>query len=264
MFHAHSTAAELARAACTLSITFITPRSICTLLTVLRTRRIWDEVLLDVDTDSVFHRNADDSHYLSDHFFDVHDHVAHADSCTSEYVTELPHGGYVSLGDIEFGSTLSVSVTDTQPPWPLFDGGDVQDENGSTDLWPPHGVPADQDAVLDYTDAELPDFGPWLQDADFVHTDPIQQPEYLQISTSQRSPYSSSSTSTECQRLLQMVRLWLSDHASRPYPSRTEKEELAESTGCSVDQVENCFTNTRAREKHCKPDILYYMSRLPR
>jgi len=257
MFPAHSTAAELARAACTLSITFTTLRSICTLLTVARTRQIWDEFILDVDTDIVFHRNADDSHCLSDHIFDVDGHVAHADSCTSEYVPELPYEGHVFLGDLEFGSTLSVPLTDTQPHWPLFDGGDAQDENGLTDLWPPHGVSADQNAVLVYTDAEFPDFGQWMQDADLIHTDPIQQPGDLQISTSQRSPYSSSSTSTECQRLLQIVRRWLSDHASQPYPSRTEKEKLAESTGCSVDQVEHCFTNTRAREKHCKPDILY-------
>jgi len=98
-----------------------------------------------------------------------------------------------------------------------------------------------------------------MQDAEFIHAGPIQQPEdHLQISTLQRSPYSDSSTSTGCQRLLRIVRRWLSDHASWPYPSRAEKKSLAESTGCSVDQVKTCFTNTRAREKHCKPDILYY------
>ena len=218
-----------------------------TVLTIPCSSFVWDKALLDVDTDLVCNHNAEYLHLPSDHVYDVDGHVAY-------FAQNPPHSGFVSLGDLELDNTLGVPVTATRSLQSLFDDGGVQDENGLTNLWFPHGVPADQDPVVNYTHAGLPNFGPWMQDAELIHAGPIQQPDDdLQISLSQCSPYGNPSASTECQSLRKIVRRWLSDHASRPYPSRIEKKTLTESTGCSVEQLEICFRNIRAREKHCKP-----------
>lgn len=251
MVRAHFIAAELSTAVCTLSnssqlghLPYTADHT---------TRQIWDGVLLDVDTDIVFRHNAEYLHLPSDHVDDVDGHVTHVENSASYFAQDSRHSGFVSLDDIELDNTIGVLVTPTQPLQPLFEGGDVQDEDGSTNFWSPHGVPTDQDAAVNYTHVELPDFGPWMQDAELIHAGPIEQPEdYLQISMSQRSPYRNPSASTECQSLRKIVRRWLSDHASRPYPSRIEKKTLTESAGCSVEQLEICFRNMRAREKHCK------------
>ena len=233
---------------------FSTWTSICTLLTILRTRQIWDEVLLDVDTDIVFRHNAEYLHLPSDHVDEVDNHVTHVDNSASYFAQGSRHSGFVSLGDIELGNTLGVPVTPTQPLQYLFDAGDLQDENDLTSSWSLYGVPADQDAVEDSSHSEPLDSGPWRLDAGWIHADPTQQPEdHPQTSTSQGSPHLNPFKSTGNRGLRRIVRRWLSDHASQPYPSQTEKHTLAESAGCSVDQLEICFRNIRAREKHCKP-----------
>lgn len=44
-----------------------------------------------------------------------------------------------------------------------------------------------------------------------------------------------------------ILRQWLSDHVQMPYPSDIEREQLAQSTGLTIKQVQNWFTNTRKR-----------------
>jgi hypothetical protein len=58
------------------------------------------------------------------------------------------------------------------------------------------------------------------------------------------------STGTRFSReALKVLKSWVDHHASYPYPSEDEKDELAALTGLSVSQVANWFANTRRRNK---------------
>ncbi len=46
-----------------------------------------------------------------------------------------------------------------------------------------------------------------------------------------------------------VLRVWYNAHSDHPYPSQEEKEELAQSSSLSIQQINNWFMNTRAREK---------------
>ena len=49
-----------------------------------------------------------------------------------------------------------------------------------------------------------------------------------------------------------ILRKWLFAHVERPYPSESEKQELQDSTGLTLVQVNNWFSNARRRilKKH--------------
>ena len=46
---------------------------------------------------------------------------------------------------------------------------------------------------------------------------------------------------------LSILKKWVDEHASEPYPSPEEKAELAEQVGMEVRQIEHWFTNRRKR-----------------
>ena len=46
---------------------------------------------------------------------------------------------------------------------------------------------------------------------------------------------------------LSILKKWVDEHASEPYPSPEEKAELAEQVGMEVKQIEHWFTNYRKR-----------------
>jgi len=46
---------------------------------------------------------------------------------------------------------------------------------------------------------------------------------------------------------IRIFRKWFTDHVRHPYPTPTEKKELARETGLSIKQTNNWFTNTRKR-----------------
>jgi hypothetical protein len=48
--------------------------------------------------------------------------------------------------------------------------------------------------------------------------------------------------------VLTSLQMWLDDHASDPYPTHGEKDELAKATGLTVKQVSNWFLNARRRQ----------------
>jgi len=225
-------------------------------LTIPRSSHTWDEALLNVNNEHVFYRSADDPPFRSDHGYDVDGHFAHVDGCTGYFAQDTPHNGYVSLSDIEFDDTLSHPPTATQPPQPVFDGqygGDVQVGNGLTIFCSPHGVSTGYDAAEEYMYTDVPGFDFDMQGVEFAHADTMEQPDaHLRILTSPNEPCQMRPNLSACQHRVQIVRRWLSDHASRPYPNLTEKAALAASAGGSEHQLNVCFRNLRAREKHRK------------
>ena len=44
-----------------------------------------------------------------------------------------------------------------------------------------------------------------------------------------------------------ILRAWLIQHLTRPYPTKDEKKQLCQETGLSIHQVNNWFSNARRR-----------------
>ena len=226
------------------------------MLTTLRTSSIWNEAASDVDGQDALYHNANNSYPQPGSLCDVDGHVPQVDSYTSYFAQNAPHNGYVSLGDIELKNTLNVPVTAIQPPQSLLDGqygGDVQDENNLTNLWYSYGVSTGYDTAEEYIHTDVPALAYYMQGLEFTHAGTTEQPDaHLQTLTSPNDPCQMPPSLSACQHRVQIVRRWLSDHASGPYPTPAEKAALTESAGCSEHQLNVCFRNLRAREKHCK------------
>jgi len=232
-------------------------KSTCAALTVPHNSYIWGAALLDADTGFVSHRNANDSPFWSDVVYGVDNDVAYVDSRTGDFTPDNSHGGYCSLSDLALDTSPRVPVSNPQTNRFLAENEhpeDAQDESKLSNLWSPRSVSENNNAAEDYMHTEHPDFDLWIQDVEFTHAGQIEQPNiHLQTSPTQYNTLRIPSELNDCQRRLRIVRHWLSDHASRPYPTRTERAELAASAGCSVHQLNICFRNIRARQKHCKP-----------
>lgn len=166
------------------------------------------------------------------------------------------HPNHVRLSDIALDQAPETANLLTQLPSPLFDiGSDFSNEYMNwEELWP---TPGSSDAALNtldvlqysgYLDSDSPAQNHEIADLNLFETlsEDVQD---LLPSCSEIHGVAQASKRT---KRLQLFRQWLLDHASRPYPTRAEKAELAVASELSEDQVEVCLRNLRAREKHCE------------
>jgi hypothetical protein len=133
------------------------------------------------------------------------------------------------------------------------DGENVQEYGAMTEQWPSENSFAIHDNSGDCIDGDGANFDLWMQGQRDQYPDPAKPSTgYFPTTLTRYSPGRGPSGLTERKRRLQIVRSWLSDHASWPYPSQAERSELIAATGCTERQLNVCLSNLRSREKHCK------------
>lgn len=173
------------------------------------------------------------------------------------------HSGYISLGDMSLDQVTGVRTPDQQQPWFLSDferAEVVQEHESLNNPWSTHTVFAIEDNVGNPLHRDASHVDLWTQDQGHPNLDLIdEQDNYLQTSPSGCEPYRIVSKLSERQRRPQVVRDWLSVHASWPYPTSAEKSGLIAATGYTERQLNNCLSNVRTREKYCKPVILLFV-----
>jgi hypothetical protein len=137
----------------------------------------------------------------------------------------------------------------------------VVKEHGSlNNPWSTHNVFTIEDNVGNPLHPDAPHVDLWTQDQGPPNLDLIdEQDDNLQTSPSRCESYRIVSKLSERQRRPQVVRDWLSVHASWPYPTPAEKSGLIAATGYTERQLNNCLSNVRTREKHCKLVILLFI-----
>jgi hypothetical protein len=176
---------------------------------------------------------------------------------------EPSHADYVCLRNIELDHdpNFDVAAFDAEQFRSLFDceyGTAIQEYEGLTSLWSPPDGSADQDAAELHVHGAFQDFELWMQEPVIPREEILENSGFpLQTSTLQPAPSRVSRQLTERQRRPQVVRNWLSDHASWPYPTTAQKEILITATGYTERQLDVCLSNLRARNKNCKSHVLY-------
>ncbi|KAG9192973.1 hypothetical protein G6011_11707 [Alternaria panax] len=127
----------------------------------------------------------------------------------------------------------------------------MQEYGNLTDSWQTYDAYPIYDCARNDIRQDTPDLDICMQDQQFPYLDPGNHSEgRTQNLLSRYSPSHIPDETIERQGPLHIVRRWLAEHASPPYPTPTEKAELAASAGCSEHQLNICFRNVRAREKH--------------
>jgi hypothetical protein len=136
---------------------------------------------------------------------------------------------------------------------------DAQGYGDFSNLWSLQGVPTDYCTAEDYPLADiLASDVVRMQDLVRMHTGLNDRSHYsLQESNPHPDLCQGSSQPTGRPKPPQVVRSWLLDHASCPYPTRAEKLGLIEATGCTERQLDACLSNFRARNKKCKSPTLH-------
>lgn len=199
--------------------------------------------------------NSSELHLDFDSPFDAAGTVLHVGDLSDNFVQGSPYGRCVCPSDIVIDKAFIVSSLDAQLSLPLFDvdhSDTVQEHVDSTNPWRRHNdfVIYNISGACAHGGVFDPDI--WMRNQGFPHLDIIdEQDDYLQTPPLQREPCRIGSKPTERQKRPQIVRDWLSAHASWPYPTPAEKTELVAATGYTERQLKNCLSNLRTREKHC-------------
>ncbi|KAB2103051.1 hypothetical protein AG0111_0g8709 [Alternaria gaisen] len=207
-----------------------------------------------VDEGVVFEQNVNAVHTHPDSSFHGDDGTAQAHDISRDFTDWGCYNGYVSLGDIILNGAFGIRTPDPQQPWSLLDSKDskvLQEYGNLNSPWCTHDVFAIKDSVGDLLHQDASDVDLWRQDQRRLSPDLVEeQDDHLKTPPSQCGPLRIVSEPTERQKRPQIVRDWLSAHASWPYPTPTEKSELIEATGYTGLQLNNCLSNLRTREKY--------------
>jgi hypothetical protein len=192
-------------------------------------------------------------------FFDAASTIAHVDDLSDHLTYDSPCGRYVCPSDIVIDKAFIVPSLDAQLSPPLFDvdhSDTVHEHVDSTNPRGRHNDLVTYDISGAYAHGEGFDPDIWMQNQGFPYLDTIdEQDKYPQNPPLQQEPCRIGSKPTERQKRPQIVRDWLSAHASWPYPTPAEKTELVAATGYTERQLKNCLSNLRTREKHRKSII---------
>ncbi|KAH8642627.1 hypothetical protein IG631_00090 [Alternaria alternata] len=187
-------------------------------------------------------------------FFDTANTIAHFDDLSDELTHGSPRVHYVCPSDIAIDRTFGVSDFGAQLSPPLFDADHADVVQKHVDLTNPRGWQNDlvtYDISRGYAHGGSFDPDIWMRNQGFPHLNIIdEQDDYLQTPPLQGEPCRIGSKPTERQKRPQIVRDWLSAHASWPYPTPAEKTQLVATTGYTERQLKNCLSNLRTREKH--------------
>jgi len=222
----------------------------------LRFSYISNEASLDVNDEDIPCCDEDYSHF---HFeFPFNDdgnvaHVAHVDENPGDFTQDISHGGYVCPSDTVFNNALDIHVPDASPPRSLFDC------KHSIESWCSDILSAGLVTPVGFVHQYVSDSDDYrTQDPVFTHSSLTKQSNGPgQIPELQPEPCHVSPHLTERRRRPQVVRDWLSSHRTWPYPTPTEKLGLITATGYTEEELNNCLTNLRAREKDCKSHVKY-------
>lgn len=208
------------------------------------------------DEGNVPEYNSSELHLDFDSPFVAAGTVLHVGDFSDNFVQGSPHGLCVCPSDIVIDKAFIVPSLDAQLSPAVFDADHpdtVQEHVDSANPWGRHNDFVTYDISGAYAHGEGFDPDIWMRNQGFPHLDIIdEQDSYLQTPPLQREPCRIGSKPTERQKRPQIVRDWLSAHASWPYPTPAEKTELIAATGYTERQLKNCLSNLRTREKHRK------------
>jgi hypothetical protein len=204
--------------------------------------------------------NINDLHLDFEGVFDATNTIAHVDDFSDELTYGSLHGRYVCPSDIAIDRAFDVYSFDAQLSPPLFDANHadiVQEHADLANPWGRHNNLVSYEISGGYAHGGIFDPDTWIRNQGFSHLDIIDERDnHLQTPPLQREPCRIDLEPTERQKRLQIVRDWLSAHASWPYPTAAEKSELIEATSYTERQLNNCLSNLRTREKYCQFTIL--------
>lgn len=226
------------------------------MLTLLLTSYPFHGALEGVDQGVVFEHNVHGVHSHLDSSFNGDAGTAQFEDISRDFTNWGCYSCYVSLGDMALNGVFGVRTPKSQQPSSLIDsevGEVMQEYRDLNSLWCNHDVLAIDHSARDLLHQDASGVELWRQDQLRLCPNLIEeQDSHLQASPSRRGPLNVVSGPTERQRRPQIVRDWLSTHASWPYPTPAEKSELIKATGYTENQLKNCLSNLRTRYKYCK------------